>query len=226
MFETDSDYPASAFEPTKYEYVLKPHDRISIRVTSNLGESYFPVGEGGTNASYQRNQQGFEFPVEFDGTIKVPIIGRVEVSGKTLRETETFLEEKYSEYFIDPFVLVKVTNRKVMVFMNSGTKATIINMPSEDLTLIEAIAQAGGLTNISKAYKIKLIRGNVTDNPEVYYWNISTLEDLKGSNCILEANDIIYVESKPQYISRVLTELTPYLTLTTTLVAIYGLFFK
>jgi polysaccharide export outer membrane protein len=226
MFKTDENYPVSTFEPTKFEYVLKPYDRISVRVTSNLGESYFPPGEGGSTASYQRNLQGFEFPVEFDGTIKVPIIGRVSVSGKTLRETEEFLEEKYSEYFVNPFVLVKVTNRKVTVFMNSGTKATIINMPSENLTLIEAIAQAGGLTNISKAYKIKLIRGNITDSPEIYYWNISTLEDLNGSNCILEANDIIYVESKPQYVSRVLTEISPYLTLTTTLVAIYGLFFK
>ncbi|MDL2262379.1 polysaccharide biosynthesis/export family protein, partial [Bacteroidales bacterium OttesenSCG-928-I21] len=214
------------FEPSKYEYVLKPHDRISLRVTSNLGESYFPVAGTGTDAMYRQNQQGLEFPVEFDGTAKLPVIGRINVSGKTIREVEALLEESYSEYFIDPFVLVKVTNRKVMVFMNSGTKASIVDMPSENLTLIEAIAQVGGLTNISKSYKIKLIRGNLTDNPEIYYWNISKLEDLKGSNCILEANDIIYVDSKPQYVSRILGEIAPYLSLATTLLAIYGLFIK
>jgi polysaccharide export outer membrane protein len=110
--------------------------------------------------------------------------------------------------------------------MNSGTKANIVHLPVENFTLIEAIAQVGGLTNISKAYKIKLIRGDVTKNPEVYVWNISSLEDLKNSNIYLENNDIIYVENKKQVVNKVLVEIAPYLTLFTTALSIYGIFFK
>lgn len=228
MFQTDENYPVSKFEPSKNEYVIQAFDRISLRVVSNEGESFFGTGNISENstANFQRNQQGFEFPVEFDGLVKLPIVGRVKIVGMTVRQAEDFLEELYSQYFVNPFVLLKVTNRKVMVFMDSGTKASIIELPSENLTLIEAIAQSGGLTEISKAYKIKLIRGDLTKNPEIYYWNISTLSDLKDSNIILEANDIIYVDSKPRYISRIMNELSPYLTLATTLITVYGVFFK
>lgn len=228
MFQVDEEYPVSSFEVSKKEYVIQPYDKVSVRVISNEGESMFGTGsmsgEGGSSTS-QRNQNGFEFPVEFDGLIKLPIVGRIPISGMTVREAETYLEDLYGEFFVDPFVLVQVTNRKVMVFMNSGTNASIIEMPTENLTLIEAIAQAGGLTEISKSYKIKLIRGDLTSNPEVYYWNVSKLSELKNSNIFLEANDIIYVDSKPQYVYRILRELSPYLTLTTTIVTVYGVFF-
>lgn len=229
MFKTDETYPVASFEPSKTEYIIKPYDKISLRVVSNVGESFFGTGsmssEGGAS-SYQRNQNGFEFPVEFDGMVKIPILGRVKVSGMTVREAETFMEEQYSDYFVDPFVLISVTNRKVMIFMDSGTKASIVEMPSENLTLIEAIAEIGGISDISRSYRIKLIRGELTKNPEVYYWNISNLTDLKDSNIFLEANDIIYIDSKPQYVSRILKEASPYLTLVTTLVTVYGVFFK
>ena len=89
-------------------------------------------------------------------------------------------------------------------------------------TLIDAIAACGGLTEISRAYRIKLIRGNLTDKPKIYYWNVSSLETLDGTNILLEANDIIYVESRPQYVTRVLREISPYLTLVTTLMSVYG----
>ena len=226
MLQTDEEYPISNFEATKAEYVIKPYDKISLRVVSNIGESFFSAGSSEQGASYQRNQQGFEFPVEFDGQVKVPILGRIPISGKTVREVEKFFEEQYAQYFVNPFVLVQVTNRKVMIFMNSGTSATTISMPTENLTLIEAIAQTGGISEISKAYRIKLIRGDLTKNPEVFYWNISNLSDLKNSNIYLEANDIIYIDSKPQYVLRVLKEISPYLTLATTLITVYGVFFK
>lgn len=229
MFQTDNTYPVSSFEPSKNEYVIQAFDRISIRVVSNEGESFFGTGNASadnSSSNFQRNQQGFEFPVEFDGLVKLPIIGRVKISGMTVRQAEDYLEGLYAQYFVNPFVLLKVTNRKVMVFMDSGTKAKIIEMPSENLTLIEAIAQSGGLTENSNAYKIKLIRGDLTKNPEIFYWNISNLQDLKNSNILLEANDIIYVDSQPKYFSRIMKEVSPYLSLATTILTIYGVFFK
>ncbi len=218
------DYPISDFEPSKVEYEIQPYDILSLRVTSNVGESFFAVG-GATGDSYQRNRSGFAFPVEFDGLVKIPILGRINVKGLTIREAEKLFEEKFSEYFIDPFVIVSVTNRQVIIFKNSATNASILGLTSDRFTLIEAIARTGGLSEISKSHKIKLIRGDLTDNPKVYYWNIRTLDDLRGSNILLEANDIIYVDSRPQYVNRVLREVSPYLTAVTTILTIYGIFF-
>lgn len=225
MFLTDEDFPVSNFEASKKEYVIQAFDNINLRVFSNIGESFFGTSGMETGGS-QRNQLGFEFNIEYDGKVKVPLLGRIELSGLTIREAEAVLEEKYSDFFIDPFVLLRVTNRQVMVFKNSGTNAVRLVMDSDKFTLIEAIARTGGLTDISKSYRIKLIRGDLTDDPQIYYWNIRNLNDLKGTNILLEANDIIYIDSKPQYVLRVLREVSPYFTLATTIVTVYGVFFK
>ncbi|MDD2198218.1 MAG: polysaccharide biosynthesis/export family protein [Bacteroidales bacterium] len=226
MFIVDEEHPIAEFKPSEKEYKIKPFDKLSVRITTNDGFSLIGVGQGNTESSYRRQQQGFEYLVEFDGLIKLPTLGRIPITGYTMREAEEYLEELYSQYYQSPFVLLSVTNRKAYIFFNGATKANIVTIPTENLTLIEAIASTGGVTEISRSYRIKLIRGELTENPEVYYWNLRRLDDLKDSNILLEANDVIYVDSKPQYISRALREVAPYLTLLTTALSVYGIFFR
>ena len=226
MLRNSKDYEVSEQETSEIEYRIQPNDKLNIRVLNNNGQAYFGFGGGttggGSNFNTNNNQNGGGFPVEYDGKVKLPILGRIDISGKTIRQAEDTLEMLYSEYFPDPFVLVNVNNRKVTVFMNGGSRVQTVAMSNDQFTLIDAIAACGGLTEISRAYRIKLIRGNLTNKPKIYYWNVSSLETLDGTNILLEANDIIYVESRPQYVTRVLREISPYLTLVTTLMSVYG----
>ena len=225
MLRNSKDYEVSEQEPSEIEYRIQPNDKLNIRVLNNNGQAYFGMGGttgGQTGGTSNSNSGGGGFPVEFDGKVKLPVLGRIDISGKTIREAEDTLEMLYSEYFQEPFVLLNVNNRKVTVFMNGGSRVQTVAMTNNQFTLIDAIAACGGLTEISRAYRIKLIRGNLTDKPKIYYWNVSSLETLDGTNIMLEANDIIYVESRPQYVTRVLREISPYLTLVTTLMSVYG----
>jgi polysaccharide biosynthesis/export protein len=226
MFIVDKEHPIAEFQASEKEYRIKPFDKLSVRITTNDGFSLIGVGQANTESSFRRQQQGLEYLVEFDGLIKLPTLGRIPITGYTMREAEEYLENLYGEYYQDPFVLLNVTNRKAFIFFNGATKANIVTLPSENLTLIEAIATSGGLSDISRAYRIKLIRGELTENPQVYYWNLRRLDDLKDSNILLEANDVIYVDSKPQYITKALREVGPYLTLITTALSVYGIFFR
>ncbi|HOY39822.1 MAG: polysaccharide biosynthesis/export family protein [Bacteroidales bacterium] len=229
MFKENKDYPISEFKPSEKEYRIKPFDILSIRITTNDGYSLIGVGGGtqaGTQSDYRMLQSGLEYLVEYDGLVKLPTLGRTNMAGFTIREAEQELETMYSEYYQNPFVLIDVTNRKVFVFYDGGTRAHTITIPKENITLVEAISRLGGLTDISRAYRIKLIRGDITNNPEVYYWNLSTLDELKETNLLLQANDVIYIDSKPQYVTKILKEIAPYLTLATTALSVYGIFFK
>jgi polysaccharide export outer membrane protein len=231
MFIVEKDHPISEFKPSEKEYKIKPFDKLAIRITTNDGFSLIGLGTGDEGSSSSANsitnrQRGIEYLVEFDGLIKLPTLGRISITGFTMREAEEYLENLYADYYQDPFVLLKVTNRKVYLFFNSATSARVVSIPEENLTLIEAIASSGGLTDISRSYRIKLIRGDITQNPEVYYWNMRNLSDLQNSNILLEANDVIYIDSKPQYITRALKEVAPYLTLITTGLSVYGIFFR
>ena len=63
---------------------------------------------------------------------------------------------------------------------------------NDNTTLFEALAQAGGL-NGGKAYKIKIIRGDLR-NPQIFLVDLSTIKGVVKSDFVLQANDIIYIE--------------------------------
>lgn len=220
MFKVDNSFKYEQFQQDEKEYEIKPFDKLDIRVYTNDGYKLIDLSTGSQNRNMQNS---LEYLVEYDGLVKVPTLGRISLQGLTLREAEKFLEEKYANYYQNPFVQIRVTNRKVFVFKNSGTTATVLNIPDENMTLIEALAQSGGLSDIDKSYRIKLIRGDLTKDPQVFQYNIYNLKDIENTNLLLEANDIIYVDSRPKYVNRILSEINPYLSLVTTILVVVAL---
>jgi polysaccharide biosynthesis/export protein len=92
----------------------------------------------------------------------------------------------------------------------------------ENTTLIEALAMAGGISQTGKSHKIKLIRGD-TRSPQVLLIDLSTVEGMKQSNLMLQANDIIYVEPVPRLSQEVLAQITPIVGIITSLLLIYNI---
>ena len=144
----------------------------------------------------------------------------VDVNGMTIREAEYFLEEKYDEVFIDPFLILNVTNRRVTIFPGSGGDGVVITLQNNNIKLLEALALAGGLADKGRAARIKLIRGDLAD-PEVYLIDLATIEGISQADIILQANDIIYVEPIGVTSRQLLGEVTPILTLLTGLLTLY-----
>ena len=158
---------------------------------------------------------------EPSGMVKVPNVGRTRIAEVTIRETEIELERLYSEHYKDPFIMLKVTNRRLIVFRGAGGDAKVIVLANNNTTLLEAIALAGGI-EIGKARKIKLIRGD-SQNPEVYLIDLSTIEGMKNGDMIIQANDIIYVEPVIKIASTILGELNPVISLASSLILIYAI---
>jgi polysaccharide export outer membrane protein len=152
--------------------------------------------------------------------VNLPIINRVNLIGKTIREAEFFLEDKYEETFIDPFVLLNVSNRRVTIFPGDGGSGRVITLENNNIKLLEALALAGGLSATGRAKSIKLIRGDLS-NPQVYKINLSRIENINQANIILQANDIIYVEPVGVTTRQVLSEIAPILGLVTSLLTLY-----
>ncbi|HWY33759.1 MAG TPA: hypothetical protein VNX68_03885, partial [Nitrosopumilaceae archaeon] len=95
-----------------------------------------------------------------------------------------------------------------------------------NMTVIEAIAFSGGLTDDGKAYRVKLVRNNGNKKPDVYLMNLSTIEGVVAGNTIVLANDIIYVEPRIRVAQRSFLELTPYLSILSSSILIYYTFLK
>ncbi len=218
MFHVPSKYNYSEFQTSVKEYTIKPFDELDVKIYTNKGDKLIDI----KGSSTQQNKNILTYKVEYDGKVKLPTLDRIKLSGLTIRQAESLLEKEYKKYFIDPFVVVKVTNRRVIVFSAGSTKGQVVPMDNDNFTLIEALAKAGGISDFSKAYKIKLLRGDL-NNPEVYLFKLRNVSDMKNANFLLNSNDIIYVEQRPRYGSKLLVELAPYLTLFTTMLTLYAL---
>jgi polysaccharide biosynthesis/export protein len=209
------------------EYKIAPNDIIGFSVYTNDGFKLVDMTTSAESISSRvsvsnGNNFASQFLVEPDGLMKLPIIGKTKVSGLTVREAEKLLETQYATFYNKPFVLLKVVNRRVLVFPGTGGAGRVVNLDNENTTLIEALALAGGITNTGKAKKIKLIRGDLR-NPKVILINLSTIDGVKQSNMLLQANDIIYVEPVPRYSQEVLTQITPIVGIITSLALIYNI---
>lgn len=217
MLKTDAGFQFDDVENSETEYVINLYDKLDVRVYTNSGLQLINTEQGGV--AVQRDNV-VAYQVESDSTVRLPIVGRVKVAGNTITATEAMLEKLYQQYYQQPFVKVNVTNRRVIIFKAGSTNGSVLTINNEKFTLIEALAQAGGIDDMSKAYRIKVLRGDLK-NPKVFLYNISSIEDVKKSNLVLQSNDIIYVERRPRYIQRTLTEITPYVSLINTVMLIY-----
>jgi len=223
MMKTGKNYQYSTFPPSQpLEYKISPNDVLSFNIFSNDGFQLIDVttmaGEKGTpNVRSAGTAGGLKYQVEFDGTVKLPLLSRVALKGMTVREAEAFLEEKYSTFYNKPYVLLEVTNRRVIIFPGSEGAAKVVELDNENTTLMEALASAGGISKSGKAHNVKLIRGDLK-NPQIYLIDLSTIEGVKQADLILQANDIIYIEPQLRIGKDVIAEALPYISIITTLI--------
>ncbi|MCX8143951.1 MAG: polysaccharide biosynthesis/export family protein [Bacteroidia bacterium] len=190
-------------------YLLAPNDIISFQIFTNDGFKMVDVINN-AQASYFVKA---EAPIEADGTIKMPMVGRVKLAGLTVQDAEKKLESLYSEFYVKPFVRLSVNNKRVIVFPGNNAVAKVIPLQNNNTTVLEAIALAGGIPEDGKAYKVKLIRTLPDGKSVVYLLDLSTIDGLSQGQTTVLANDIIYVEPRYRPVQAFVRDISPILSL-------------
>jgi len=203
---------------SKAEYVLDVNDILQMRFFTNHGVKILDIGsatDGGNQMQLFNPNTSLNYVIQKDSTIRFPILDSVNLVGMTIRQAENFLQESYATHYVDPFVQISVTNRRVIVFPGNGGEAQVLYLANNNTTLLEALALAGGVTQRGRAAKIKLIRKDDDGKRLVYKIDLSKIEGLDYTDVIVKANDYIYVEPVPEIGREVLREVTPIITLIT-----------
>lgn len=215
MLRIGPDFEYSKFDDMmETEYRIAPDDKIGVRLFTNDGSGMINVQSG--TGVLVGGATSFGINIESDGFAKLPLFGRIYLAGLTIRQAEMLIEDKFSEFYNNPFVLLQVSNKRVMIFAGSNT--SVVQLVNDNTTLFEVLASTGGIPDNGKADKIRLIRGDLK-NPEVYQIDLSTLSGMKDANLVLQGNDIIYIEVRKSYITTVLRELAPYVSILTTVIS-------
>ena len=163
-------------------YVLKPSDVIEIEV-------------------YQEDDLNKLVRIEGDGTVELALIGKVKIAALTVSDAKSLITDLYNrDYLVNPQVsiLVRSFSPKVVRVLGSVNRPGVIEIPPDrDLTLTEAIAEAGGISRLGnpRGLKIKRISENEDSQQlDVNFNKIVTDPDI--NDIVLKEGDTIWVPER------------------------------
>ncbi len=224
MFKTPTDHVFDTFADTTVRRVrLQPNDVLQFRLFANDGFKMIDlVSDGGIREGQMLSRSNFSYFVEYDGVAKLPLLGRIPVTGLTLREAEAMLEERYAQYYNHPYVQLQVINSRVVVFPGGGADAKVVSLDNNNTTLLEVLAQAGGLAKRGIASKVKIFRLDPSGKRKIYQFDLSDISGLKYADMVMQGDDVVYVQPNPELAREFLADLTPVITLLTSIVLVIG----
>ncbi|NLR67116.1 polysaccharide export protein [Chitinophaga varians] len=142
------------------------------------------VPGGGSNIS--------GYLVDKDGNIMLPLIGKMQVKGKSTEEVRAAVAEKAAQFYKDPVVNVRFVNFKITV-LGEVTRPSTYVMPNEKVTLLDAIGMAGDLTIYGKRENVLLIRDK-DGKKEFVRFNLNNTNLFTSPYYYLQQGDVVYVE--------------------------------
>jgi polysaccharide biosynthesis/export protein len=187
----------SKFE--QLEPIIQPNDLLNITVSSlnPAASEIFNVSNprdyrsSGASSTFSQSPG---FLVDTDGYIQFPFLGRVKAGGMTKKAFQEGIKNEIErkKLLIDPIVDVRYLNYKVSV-LGEVARPSVLTVPNEKLTLLEALGLAGDLTIYASRDNVLLIReeNNVKKLVRI---NLTTNELFTSPYYYLRSNDIIYVE--------------------------------
>ena len=135
-------------------------------------------------------------PVRPDGKISLPLVGDVQAAGLTPTELQNELEASFTKYLTDPDVSVivaEIRSQRVNVLGQVQRPGTYALIPP--MSVIDAIATAGGLREFAKPNKMYVLRVLPNGQQERLKFQYSNV--LKGKNgskdILLQTRDTVVV---------------------------------
>ncbi len=142
-----------------------------------------------------------EVRVAQDGSIVLPLIGKIYVGGKSVFDAESLITELYNrDYLVNPQINVTITEyalRRVNVIGQVNKPGIVIFPPEEEMVLLEAISLAGGFNRLADKGKVTLTRTLSNGKSETF--NIDTRKLISGDQSMtwdLQKDDVIFVPER------------------------------
>lgn len=164
------------------DYVLQPSDLIRILV-------------------FQEPDLQREVRISQESTINLPLIGSIDLKGKSVRQAEEMIRALYDrDYLVNPQITITVleyTQRTVQVLGAVNQPGAIAFTPEAKMGLLEAIARAGGFSRLAERRKVRLTRTTPDGKSENYLINTDDL--IQGNSTdkwLLVKGDVIYVPER------------------------------
>lgn len=187
LFKTNVPIADTAAPNSAYMvYKISPGDVLQIR---NLQNTKYIADDQPLAASATQIPA---YQVEEDGTVALPVIGRVPVGGLTRLLASRKIEDLYKKDLLkDPIIDLKILNLKVTVLGEVRTQGNYLLL-KDKTNLVDMIGEAGGLSEKANEKNIQIIRGDKA-HPQIIVADLNNIRTLANPELNLQNNDIIYV---------------------------------
>ncbi len=161
------------------DYVLQPSDLIRIQV-------------------FKEPDLLREVRISQESSVTLPLIGTIDLTGKTVRQAEEFIRGLYDrDYLVNPQInltVLEYTQRTVQVVGQVNNPGSVVFTPEQKMGLVEAIARAGGHTRLANLRQVQLTRTTAEGKTETSTVNVEEIMKGKsGEQWLLQKGDIVLV---------------------------------
>jgi polysaccharide export outer membrane protein len=175
--------PIRAQNPDSKDFILGPEDVMEVQVWDNK----------------DLNQIVFVRP---DGKASLPLVGEIQVAGKTVQELQDYLAGVYAKTIKSAAVTVMIREIKSrpVYFVGGFGKPGVLQL-TRDLTLIQAVALVGGVTPTADPEKGFVLRKEKVIS--VDFTKLMQTGDLSqnlklepGDSVVAPLADLVYVQGE------------------------------
>jgi polysaccharide export outer membrane protein len=179
------------------ELRIQKNDMLSIQVYSastraEVDELYNLRVPGGTG-NQSANTGGLL--VDAKGNIEYPRLGTFHAEGLTKDELAAQIKKRLTEpieLLKDPTVIIRFVNFKIAVLGEVGNQG-VISIPSERVTILEAVGLAGGISEWGSKEAVKVIR-EIDGKRQIGQVNLSSDSVFQSPYYNLMQNDVVLVQ--------------------------------
>ena len=184
------------------DYKIQPRDILYISVKAQTPEGTLTemlTDRTTANMNYLTNEGSaymVGYSVDPNGDMTVPLLGKVPVEGKTVYEIRDLLQEKVDSLFRHAYVEVRLMSFKFTVIGEVRAPGSYVNY-NDQLTVLEAIGRAGGISETGTKEKILVIRPE-GDQTVTYHIDLQDKSLLSSPAYFITPNDVVIVQPNPK----------------------------
>ena len=182
-------------------------DRYGAQIFKTMQSSFMPINEPNFDGSYILDfgdvleiqivgQQGdlFQIDIKRDGSINIPDIGKLNLSGLSLNKAYEIINQSISDAYIGAKVFVTLKNiRDIQVLISGSSYSPGIYTLNGNSNVLHALNMSGGIADDGSYREILLKRdGIVIQKIDLYDFFVKGIFSV---NHKLRSGDVIFVNS-------------------------------
>lgn len=179
------------------EVRLQVDDEITISVSSSAPEATAifnaPLANSSVrgDATVQGNPRLMSHIIDRDGNIEMPVLGKINVLGKTIAEVTQMIRDRVATTVRDPYVNVQLMSFYVNV-MGEVKEPQRIKVDKQQFSVLDALAACGDLTEFGQRDGVVVIRNDGTQTT-YNHLNLADTGLFSSPYFYLQQNDVVYV---------------------------------